>query len=128
MATWQDYVDKQLVGTNFISKACITGHDGNTWAKSEGFDVSPDEAKRVLAGFDNTDPLTSNGITVAGKRYIFLSAEPGKVLRAKQGKQGLHCVKTVQTVVIAVYEDPVQPQQAATVVEGLGEYLAGQNY
>lgn len=38
--SWQDYVDKQLIASRCVTKAAIAGHDGNVWAKSEGFDVS----------------------------------------------------------------------------------------
>lgn len=38
--SWQDYVDNQLIASQCVSKACIAGHDGGIWAKSEGFDVS----------------------------------------------------------------------------------------
>ena len=38
--SWQDYVDNQLIASHCVSKACIAGHDGGVWAKSEGFDVS----------------------------------------------------------------------------------------
>lgn len=38
--SWQDYVDKQLVASRCVTKAAIAGHDGNLWAKSEGFEVS----------------------------------------------------------------------------------------
>ena len=37
--SWQDYVDKQLLASRCVTKAAIAGHDGNVWAKSEGFDV-----------------------------------------------------------------------------------------
>lgn len=38
--SWQDYVDKQLLASKCVTKAVIGGHDGNVWAKSEGFEVS----------------------------------------------------------------------------------------
>lgn len=38
--SWQDYVDKQLVASRCVTKACIAGLDGNVWAKSDGFEVS----------------------------------------------------------------------------------------
>lgn len=38
--SWQDYVDNQLIASQCVSKACIAGHDGGVWAKSEGFEVS----------------------------------------------------------------------------------------
>lgn len=45
--SWQDYVDNQLIASQCVSKACIAGHDGGIWAKSEGFDVSIDEKKNL---------------------------------------------------------------------------------
>lgn len=38
--SWQDYVDNQLIASQCVSKACIAGHDGGVWAKSEAFEVS----------------------------------------------------------------------------------------
>lgn len=38
--SWQDYVDNQLIASQCVNKACIAGHDGGVWAKSEGFEVS----------------------------------------------------------------------------------------
>ena len=38
--SWQDYVDKQLLASKCVTRACIAGLDGNVWAKSEGFEVS----------------------------------------------------------------------------------------
>lgn len=41
--SWQDYVDKQLLASRCVTKAAIAGHDGNVWAKSEGFEVSKEK-------------------------------------------------------------------------------------
>lgn len=38
--SWQDYVDNQLIASQCVSKACIAGHDGGVWAKSDAFEVS----------------------------------------------------------------------------------------
>ena len=38
---FQSYVDDQLISTNMIKNAVIAGHDGNIWASSSGFNVSP---------------------------------------------------------------------------------------
>lgn len=51
---------------------------------------------KIALGFDNQDTLTSTGITLANTRYIYLSGTE-KVIRAKQGKVGAHCVKTTQS-------------------------------
>ena len=37
--SWQDYVDKSLIGTGVVSKASIHGLDGTKWASSPGFTV-----------------------------------------------------------------------------------------
>lgn len=125
--SWQDYVDRQLLASRCVTKAAIAGLDGNVWARSEGFNVTPEELTRLVQGFENVDTLTSGGVTLAGSRYIYLSGTD-KVIRAKLGKVGVHCVKTQQAVVISLYEDPIQPQQAASVVEKLGDYLVSCGY
>jgi profilin len=125
--SWQDYVDKQLLASKCVTKACIAGLDGNAWAKSEGFEVAQAEVLKLVAGFDNQGVLAGSGITLCGSRYIYLSGTD-QVIRAKLGKVGLHCMKTKQAVVIALYEDPIQPQQAASVVEKLGDYLVSCGY
>ena len=40
--SWQDYIDTQLVGRE-LKQAVIAGHDGNVWAKSSNFNVTPGE-------------------------------------------------------------------------------------
>lgn len=120
--SWQDYVDNQLLASQCVSKAAIAGHDGGVWAKSEGFEVSKEELAKIVQGFDKTELLTSGGVTLAGQRYIYLSGTD-RVIRAKLGKMGVHCMKTQQAVIVSIYEEPVQPQQAASIVEKLGDYL-----
>ncbi|KAM3964625.1 profilin chickadee [Aphomia sociella] len=120
--SWQDYVDKQLMASRCVTKAAIAGHDGNVWAKSEGFEILKDEVAKIVAGFENESLLTSGGVTIAGTRYIYLSGTD-RIIRAKLGKVGVHCMKTQQAVVISLYQEPIQPQQAASVVEKLGDYL-----
>jgi profilin len=45
-----------------------------------------------------------------------------------QGKEGAVIVKTKQTLLITHYPETVQPGQAATTVEKLGDYLVGTGY
>ncbi|KAL7040882.1 hypothetical protein ACKWTF_000546 [Chironomus riparius] len=93
--SWQDYVDNQLIASQCVSKACIAGHDGGVWAKSEGFDVTKEELAKLVQGFDKTEILTAGGVTLAGQRHIYLSGTD-RVVRAKLGKTGVHCMKTQQ--------------------------------
>lgn len=82
---------------------------------------------KLVEGFETQSILTSSGVTLAGNRYIYLSGTD-RVIRAKLGKVGVHCMKTAQAVVVSLYEDPIQPQQAASVVEKLGDYLLSCGY
>lgn len=91
------------------------------------FQVSKEELAKLAQGFDEQELLTSSGVTLAGNRYIYLSGTD-RVIRAKLGKVGVHCMKTAQAVVVSLYEDPIQPQQAASVVEKLGDYLLSCGY
>merc|ERR1712203_1088476 len=120
--SWQSYVDDQLISTKMIKNAVIAGHDGNIWAASAGFSVGPAELKSLLSRYANIDELAMNGVTIGGVRYMFLSSTD-RVVRAKRGTSGVHCIKTVQALIVCVYEEPVVPEQAATVTEKLGEYL-----
>merc|ERR1711928_30629 len=49
--SWQSYVDEQLIASGMVTAAAIAGHDGNIWAKSNGFNASPDEVKRLLSNW-----------------------------------------------------------------------------
>ena len=53
------------------------------------------ELKTLLGKYASTDELAMNGVTVGGVKYMFLSAND-RVVRAKKGTSGVHCIKTVQ--------------------------------
>lgn len=57
--------------------------------------VSKEELAKLVQGFEKTEILTSGGVTLAGQRYIYLSGTD-RVIRAKFGKIGVHCMKTQQ--------------------------------
>lgn len=120
--SWQSYVDDQLLNTKMVTHAVICGHDGNIWASSANFQVTPEELKALIAKYNNTDQLAQSGVTIAGTKYMYLSSTE-KVIRAKKGTSGVHAIKTTQTYIVCVYEDPIVPEQAASVTEKLGDYL-----
>merc|ERR1712183_736840 len=124
--SWQDYVNTQLVGKN-LKEAAIAGHDGNLWAKSANFNVTSAEIKNILSNYDCQSNLASSGFHLGGQKYFYLSGNDD-VMRGKQGKGGVHVVKTNQAVILGLYEEPMQPAEAATVTETLGDYLKGVGY
>ena len=52
-----------------------------------------------LVRYSSTDQLAMNGVTVGGTKYMFLSAND-RVVRARKGQSGVHCIKTVQGTII----------------------------
>merc|ERR1712062_134087 len=125
--SWQSYVDDQLLATGMVTAAAIAGHDGSIWAKSGGFNCSPDEVKKILGSWDNTSAMGMNGVTVNGLKYMFLSAND-KVVRGKKGSSGVHICKTTQAVIVSTYKEPVVPEQCANATEKLGDYLISVGY
>lgn len=64
--------------------------------------ISKDEVAKIVAGFENESLLTSGGVTIAGARYIYLSGTD-RIIRAKLGKVGVHCMKTQQGEIAPVF-------------------------
>eukprot|EP00088_Acartia_fossae_P009251 TRINITY_DN14473_c0_g1_i1.p1 TRINITY_DN14473_c0_g1~~TRINITY_DN14473_c0_g1_i1.p1 ORF type:complete len:127 (-),score=32.78 TRINITY_DN14473_c0_g1_i1:361-741(-) len=125
--SWQSYVDDQLIGTKVVSDAVICGHDGNIWATSPKLKATPQELKKMIDNIGNADVLATNGVVLGGIKYMYLSGTD-KVIRAKKEKAGVHIMKTVQAVIVARYEEPIMPEQCATVTEKLGDYLVSVGY
>ena len=57
--------------------------------------VSADELKALLAKYSSTDQLAMSGVTIDKTKYMYLSSSD-KVVRAKKGTSGCHCIKTTQ--------------------------------
>merc|ERR1712126_563863 len=88
-----------------LKEAVIAGHDGNVWAKSQNFNVTPNEIQAILNNYGNQESLASSGFSLGGTKYFYLSGDE-EVIRGKQGKGGVHCVKTNQAFLVGVYENP----------------------
>merc|ERR1711914_61306 len=103
--SWQNYVDTQMIEKK-LKSAAIAGLDGSIWAKMA---------------------FASTGINVAGQKYFYLSGTDD-VVRGKQGKGGVHIMKTGMAVLVGIYDEPMQGAEAATITENLGSYLKGCGY
>ena len=65
------------------------------------------------------------------RRYVLEPPEGhgcGSELIILQGKEGVVIVKTQLAILVAHYPEGVQPGQATTTVEQLGDYLIGVGY
>ena len=88
--------------------------------------VTQDELKALVKKYEDVGEMSAGGLKVGGKKYMYLSSDNEKgVVRGKLGSSGIHCVKTKQTYIITIYDQPVKHEQAASVTENLGEYLIG---
>ncbi|ERF76769.1 hypothetical protein EPUS_02308 [Endocarpon pusillum Z07020] len=151
--SWQAYVDQSLVGTGHVDKAAIFNTEGTScWATSKDFkpsstppanlhrgtqlislrdpQLSPQELREVVTAYNDTNEpkaVQATGLHLAGEKYFVIKADE-KSLYGKKGKEGVVIVKTKQTLLITHYPETVQPGQAATVVEKLGDYLVGTGY
>lgn len=125
--SWQNYVDQQLMGSGLVTKAVIAGHDGTCWARSKNIEPSREELTKLSQSFPDQGNLAMSGVHIGGEKFFYLSGTE-KVIRCKKGKSGMHCMKTLQAVLIAVFEEPVQHPQVASVVEALGDYLISMNF
>nr|AEH41492.1 profilin II [Endocarpon pusillum] len=129
--SWQAYVDQSLVGTGHVDKAAIFNTEGTScWATSKDFKLSPQELREVVTAYNDTNEpkaVQATGLHLAGEKYFVIKADE-KSLYGKKGKEGVVIVKTKQTLLITHYPETVQPGQAATVVEKLGDYLVGTGY
>jgi profilin len=131
MASWDDYVYKNLMGTNTCSGALIAGlTDGQIWAQGGDIQgkVTADELKRILDGFNDPTPLQMDGLRIATERYIYQGGAEEGAMRAKKGASGAIIVKTNMAIILATYNDTIQPGQCSNVVQKLGDYLKGVGY
>jgi len=124
---WMAYIDKQLLGTKCVTQAGIYGLDGSRWACSPGFNAVADEVKKLAAAFKDASDIRAGGIYLNGQKYFALRCDDCSVY-GKQGTGGCICVKTAKAVIVGIYDENIQPGQAATAVEKLGDYLKSLNY
>merc|ERR1712072_1222134 len=124
--SWQQYVESQMIEKK-LKKGAIAGLDGNIWAKSSGFNLTAAEVKSLLDSYDDAGKMSSSGIVLEGQKYFYLSGDE-KIVRGKQGKGGVHLMKTNQTLLIGVYDEPLTPPEAVNITESLGDYLSNCGY
>ncbi len=91
--SWQPYIDDHLLAElphgGQIEHAAIVSHSGDVWAQSPNFpEISPEEAEKILKGFDDQVTLAQNGLFIGGSKYIVVKGDEGAVIRGKQGPVG----------------------------------------
>ncbi|AJU10143.1 Pfy1p [Saccharomyces cerevisiae YJM1463] len=125
--SWQAYTDN-LIGTGKVDKAVIYSRAGDAvWATSGGLSLQPNEIGEIVQGFDNPAVLQSNGLHIQGQKFMLLRADDRSIY-GRHDAEGVVCVRTKQTVIIAHYPPTVQAGEATKIVEQLADYLIGVQY
>jgi len=124
--SWDQYV-KNLTGSGSVTKAAICGHDGSVWAQSTGFNIKPDEVKKLVDGCKKPDALRQNGLTVGGTRFIYLQSDDSQI-QGKKDQTGISVAKAGKCLVIGTYANGQQPGNCRMQVERIRDYLVGAGY
>ncbi|EPS38087.1 hypothetical protein H072_8183 [Dactylellina haptotyla CBS 200.50] len=129
--SWQAYVDTSLVSSGNVDQGAIFSAAGDSvWAATPGFAIQPAEVQKIVAAFSkfgNDSPLFSDGVHIAGTKYILISHEENLIM-AKKGKEGMVITRTPQTIIFAHHPESIATPSARTTVEALADYLKKSNY
>ncbi|CCD23819.1 profilin NDAI_0C01580 [Naumovozyma dairenensis CBS 421] len=125
--SWQAYTDN-LLATGKVDKAVIYSRAGDSvWATSGGFQLQANEISEICQGFDNPAGLQSNGLHIQGQKFMLLRADDRSIY-GRHDAEGVVCVRTKQTVLVAHYPPTVQAGEATKIVEQLADYLISVQY
>ena len=116
------------MATGKVDKAVIYSKVGDSvWATSGGLTLQPTEIQEIVTGFDNPTGLQSNRLHIQGQKYMLLRADERSIY-GRRDAEGVICVRTKQTILIAHYPGTVQAGEATKIVEQLADYLIGVQY
>ncbi|CAG7975241.1 unnamed protein product [Penicillium salamii] len=126
--SWQGWVDQTLVGSRKIDKAAIFSAAGDVeFASSAGFDVRLEEVQYILRGFEDSIPLYSGGLYIAGEKLQVTKADDESIY-AQQDGEGVCVVKSSESIIVAHYPETVPPGDAASIARQLAAYLTSIGY
>lgn len=125
--SYSAYTDN-LLATGKVDKAVIYSKAGDAvWATSGGLSLQANEISEIVQGFDNPTGLQSNGLHIQGQKFMLLRADDRSIY-GRHDAEGVVCVRTKQTVLIAHYPPTVQAGEATKIVEQLADYLISVQY
>ena len=145
--SWGPYITNSLINkqdekghvyNNVLTEAAIMGINGAEWAKTPGLSVKPDEIKKLVDLFKQSENNTPS-IMLGGKKYQVTHYEKNAFVYLKIKEGGATVAKTNKAFIIGVYNtskmytyDGKQLPQGVgmcnTVVEDLANQLKGMGY
>lgn len=97
------------------------------WAASGALSLPPAEIGEIAQGFDNSAYLQSNGLHIQGQKFMMIRAD-ARSIYGRHDAEGVVCVRTKQTILVAHYPAGVQAGEATKIVEQLADYLISVQY
>ncbi len=153
-ATWQDYVNSQLVGTSHVDQALMCGkNDGTVWASTPDFlprlyeaQVTQEDGSETNQTINEAVIITKmaqtlrkppEGLRVNGVKFMIVRTYPNgssddglaTVYFKKSKTGGCMCV-TNQAVIVATFDEGKgqTASQCNFATEALGRYLYESGY
>ncbi|KAJ6251300.1 profilin [Anaeramoeba flamelloides] len=128
MSGWDAYITN-LINTGFVTQAMITGHDGNTWAKSSDFNPSQNEIKLLIAWLQKpTNEKTTDGIKLCNKTYMPIKYSNKTGIFKCNDQSSFTAKLTNQTCVIGVANETIVDQRCNEEVRKICAYLKKANF
>lgn len=125
--SWDSYRDS-LIATGCVDKAAVCGaDDGAIWSQSPAFNVTPAEAKAIVSGLKNPEPLRTSGVHLGGIKYMYLQSDDTQI-QAKKGSSGVAVAKSNKCIIIGLYRDGQQPGNCRMQVERIRDFLLQNSY
>jgi len=126
--SWQSYVDTNLVGTGYITKAAIIGiDDKRVWANSATLDLSPEELEAVATAFSDLAKVEAQGLRLEKEKFFTVKATADEI-QLKRRADGACLYKTNRAIILGIYEAPIQQTECFAVVSTLGDYFKTVKY
>jgi hypothetical protein len=116
-----------MVGSGFITTGAVLSSAGVQFAATVGFKVSKDEYDVIAKAFHDHSNLFRNGLTVRGKKYVAISANP-RSIHCKSGPSGVICMRALNCVLVGLYFPPVTAPQAVGAMETLADAINDGQY
>ncbi|RVW79257.1 Profilin-1 [Vitis vinifera] len=114
---------------NHLTAAAILGQDGSVWAQSATFpQFKPEEITAIMTDFAEPGTLAPTGLYLVAQSLVsFFPCVPDEWSDTYfQGSGGACIKKTIQALIIGIYDEPLTPGQCNMIVERLGDYLIDQ--
>lgn len=125
--SWDSYRDNLLQSGNVKKVAIVGAQDGAVWTVSPGFQVSTQEAMTIANGFKNADVLRANGVVVGTEKHFYIQSDD-KQIQGKKGPGGVSIAKSNLCIIIATYDESIQPGACRKTVEDMCDFLTSNNY